>query len=305
MAITNKPTISVGDRFNTNCYGFVEVIEYVHANKIKVRFDIDGYERFTTSGNLRKGKVKNPTSPTTTHARRNGVGTFVIGDRFQNSKVLFDSGYSVTVVAQQIRTKQISDNFSPSLYKGFLGDVSFYEGRNIAKTDEYKHWNGMMTRCFDEKYKEQNPTYYGVTCCEEWLDFSKFANWCRSQKSFGSGEKLNLEKDVISKGNKFYHPDLCELVPYKINNLFVKADASRGKYPIGVYFCNTNNKISACVREDSKNVFLGYFTNEVDAFMAYKKKKEEIIVKYANRYKHLLSEKYYNSLLYYEVEITD
>ena len=241
---TNIPQIVVGDRFNTNCYGMVEVMEYNNANNIIVKFDIDGYIRKTTSGNLQKGKVKNPNIPTLTHKRRGDSGNFKLQDRFQNNKgywftviewidaknikVLFDSGFMVTATAQQIRNRGISDNFSPSNHEGYLGDISYYNGMNIAKTDEYKHWSGMIERCFDKNFKINNPTYENVTCCKEWLCFSTFAEWCRDRKAFGKGIKLNLEKDVIVKGNKTYSPELCEMVPHQINGLFTKADKRRG-----------------------------------------------------------------------------
>ena len=58
----NKPRIKVGDKFDTQCYGEIEVIYYNHANDIGVRFG-NGYERSATSGNIQKGKVSNPTIP--------------------------------------------------------------------------------------------------------------------------------------------------------------------------------------------------------------------------------------------------
>lgn len=317
---TNKPAIKVGDRFLTNCHGMIEVIEYHNANNIIVRFDEDGYIRKANSGNIQKGKVKNPNIPTITHKRRS-YENFKINDRKQNTKgywftivkwvnaqhieVVFDSGYKTKATSQAIRLGTISDNYSPSLYKGYLGDLEFYKGKNISKTKEYSHWHAMMSRCFSEDYRSKFPTYEGVSCCEEWLNFSVFAEWCRNQPAFNSEYKLNLDKDIVKKHNKLYSPDYCELVPHLINGMFVKAEARRGDYPIGVYYCNTKNKIMACIGYEDKSIGLGSFTNEVDAFNAYKKRKEQLIKERANQFKHVISQRCYDALMNYQVEITD
>lgn len=318
---TTKPQIKVGDVFKTNCYGDVEVIEYLGANKIKVKFKIDGYERYSTSGNLQKGKVKNPNIPTVTHLRRGEKGNVAIGDSFVNSKglrytvvsytnakevsILFDSGYTNVVSLQQVRTGSVLDNYSPSHYEGYLGDVCDYSGMNIAKTPEYKAWNSMIARCYSEDFKRNNPTYSDVTVCEEWLNFSIFAKWFKSQVAYSKLDKLHLDKDILDKHNTHYCPEKCEVVPPQINGIFPNALARRGSYPVGVYFCNKSQKLSACLRIEGKNKFLGYFYEQEAAFLAYKCAKENYIKFMADKYSAFLSDRCFLALKSYCIEITD
>lgn len=317
---TNKPRIKVGDIFKTNCYGDVEVIEYTNANKIKVRFKVGGYERYSTSGNLQKGKVKNPTIPTITHAGR-ATRTIDVNEIFKNTdgysfkiieyvdsanvKVQFESGYVTTCSLQRVRNGNISDNFSPSRFKGFLGSLEGMDVKNVATTKEYAHWSSMLTRCFCEDYKKKYPTYDGVTICDEWLNFTSFAKWCNAQPEFLMGHKVFLDKDILCKGNKHYSPDYCTFVPHDVNTLFVKADASRGKYPIGVSYCTTRGAITACVRIDKRTKYLGRFENATTAFFAYKAAKEAYIKELAEKFKSIISNNCYLAMHKYKVEITD
>ncbi len=317
---SNKPQISVGDVFKTNCYGDVEVIEYLNANKIKVKFIVDGYQRYTTSGNLQKGKVKNPTIPTIEHAGRasknvciGGIYKNTNGLQFKvveytdakNVKVEFESGYITNCSLQRVRDGGISDNFSPSRFQGYLGTLVGVEVKNVAKTKEHIHWSSMLARCFCEEYQDKYPTYKGTTICEEWLNFTVFAKWCREQPEFLLGHRVFLDKDILNKGNKHYSPNTCTFVPHAVNTLFTKADASRGKYPIGVSYCTTRNTITACVRIDKRTKYLGRFANATDAFYAYKKAKEVYIKELAEKFKTVISNECYLAMYRYEVEITD
>jgi hypothetical protein len=317
---TTKPQIKIGDVFKTNCYGDVEVIEYLGANKIKVRFEVDGYERYSTSGNLQKGKVKNPNIPTITHAKRL-TKTVSMGEIYKNTnglpfkiveytdasnvKVEFESGYVTTCTLQRVREGSISDNLSPSRFQGYLGTLQGIEVKNVAKTKEYAHWTSMLARCFCKEYRSKYPTYEGTIVCDEWLNFTVFAKWCREQPEFLLGHKVFLDKDILNKGNKLYSPETCTFVPHDVNTLFTKADASRGEYPIGVSYCTTRNVITACVRIDKRTKYLGRFENATDAFYVYKKAKESYIKEIADKFKSVISKECYLAMYKYEVDITD
>ncbi len=54
-----------------------------------------------------------------------------------------------------------------------------------------------------------------------------------------------------------------------------------------------------------KKLHLGTFETVEDAFNAYKKAKEKCIREYAELHKSEISDKVYNALLNYKVEITD
>ena len=55
------------------------------------------------------------------------------------------------------------------------------------------------------------------------------------------GKTLDLDKDILFKGNKVYSPETVALVPHAINTLFINRKDGRGDFPIGVY-CEKDKK---------------------------------------------------------------
>jgi hypothetical protein len=96
---------------------------------------------------------------------------------------------------------------------------------NVVKTKNHKHvwmcpfyirWKQMLRRCYASEWHKRYPTYIGCSVCPEWLYFSKFRLWMQNQK----WEELELDKDLLVKGNKVYGPDTCCFIPGAINSLF-------------------------------------------------------------------------------------
>jgi len=169
---------------------------------------------------------------------------------------------------------------------------------------EYKLWADMLRRCFDEKYKQNQPTYQGVTCSKEWLSMTKFIEDVSQMKGFGF-DGWSLDKDILQKGNKLYSKDTCCFVPAEVNQILVKRDKSRGEYPVGVSFDKARGKFMAYLRINGKAKFLGRFNTPEEAFFAYKLAKEAQIKAVADKWKYLLDERVFQALLDYEVNIDD
>ena len=174
-------------------------------------------------------------------------------------------------------------------------------GRNLQ---EYDLWHCMLRRCFDEKRKQEHPTYKDVTCSKEWLSMTSFIEDVSQMKGFGlSG--WELDKDILQKGNKLYSKDTCCFVPHEINMLLTKRDNARGEYPIGVCFHKASGKFMAYLTINGKMKFLGRFTTPEEAFQAYKLAKEAYIKAVAEKWKHLLDNRVFQALMVYEVAIDD
>lgn len=69
----------------------------------------------------------------------------------------------------------------------------------------YRKWSGILERCFSKAYKEKNETYKDVIICSEWLLFSNFKEWMKTQ----DWEGKEIDKDLLVSGNKTYSPELC------------------------------------------------------------------------------------------------
>ena len=175
------------------------------------------------------------------------------------------------------------------------------EGKPIK---EYDLWQSMLERCFDEKYKQKNPTYKDVTCSKDWLSMTKFIEDVSQMKGFGL-DGWALDKDILQKGNKLYSKATCCFVPAEVNSLLIKCDKSRGEYPVGVYFHKATGKFVAKLAINGKQKNLGYFNTPEEAFQVYKPAKEAQIKVVAQKWQHLLDEKVFQALLVYDANIND
>lgn len=194
---------------------------------------------------------------------------------------------------------------------GYMGEGKYKTKENGKKTKCYITWKGILERCYHEKRRHKNLTYINCEVCEEWLCYTDFSQWFKENYYEVEGERMCLDKDILYKGNKIYSPNTCIFVPERINTLFIKRDSKRGKYPIGVKYNKQNDKFeSSCSVYDfkenkSKNEYLGLYDTPEKAFEVYKQFKEKYIKEVADYYKDQISEKLYNAMYNYEVEITD
>ena len=163
-------------------------------------------------------------------------------------------------------------------------------GKNV-RCKVYARWVNMLRRAYCKKFQEKHPTYIGTTICTQWLRFSVFSAWDKDNMVEG----FDLDKDLKVKGNKHYSPDTCLYLPRCINTLLIDCGASRGRLPIGVDIHKTTGKFRAQIRVDSKRIHLGLFKTVNEAMAAYRKAKNEEIVRksiqYPNLSKYLLEYK--------------
>lgn len=143
------------------------------------------------------------------------------------------------------------------------------------------------------------------------MNYESFCDWLHSQSNFDkwkNGSRWALDKDILNKGNKIYSPENCCLIPQNVNCLFLKREAERGKYPIGVRYTN-NGFIAVCRNPflDKSEELGSYYTPENAFYFGYKPYKEKIIKQVAQvEYdKGNITEKCYEAMMKYEVEITD
>lgn len=195
----------------------------------------------------------------------------------------------------------VKENIRRKLYGvGILGEGKYSAGKDKAA---YKTWCGMLDRCYSEKRRELYKSYDGCIVCKEWLDFQNFAEffYCNINE-----RGWQIDKDILCKNNKIYSPQTCLAVPSEINKLFVRRKKYRGGLPIGVHYESDRSRYKASLHDGSgKTKFLGRFHTAEDAFRAYKEAKEKIIRQKASEYREIISEKLFNALMNYQVEITD
>ena len=118
---------------------------------------------------------------------------------------------------------------------------------------------------------------------------------------------MNLDKDILYKGNKVYSPDTCCIVPKNINTLFTNGRENRGELPLGVYKEEENGNIRyrACMSANGNRIKLGTFKTSKGAFRKYQKYKEQYIKDTAEKYKDKIPYSVYEAMMNWEIEITD
>ena len=215
------------------------------------------------------------------------------------------TGFETTVELGSIRNGKVKDRYLPSVYGvGVIGD-KYPSKVNGVQTKEYKLWNSMLVRCYSDNFKKRRPTYEGCEVSDKFKSYEYFYEWCNKQVGFGV-EGFELDKDLLIKGNKVYSENSCVFIPAEINSVLVKRENMRGKYLIGVYWCNTKKAFVAQVsRNKGMQEHLGVFNTELEAFRAYKVAKESFVKEQANKFKSQIDIRAYNALMNYKVEITD
>ncbi|TCJ01061.1 AP2 domain-containing protein, partial [Cytobacillus praedii] len=149
--------------------------------------------------------------------------------------VQFEQGEPVHTQWTPFIKGEVTNVYDISIYGvGSIGDGLYKTSVKGKISPQYKSWHSMMTRCYNDKYQEKQPTYKGCTVVEEWHNFQNFAKWYDENYYEVEGDKMQLDKDIIVKGNKVYSPNTCVFVPQSINKLFIKKEFKRGKLPIGV-----------------------------------------------------------------------
>lgn len=252
----------------------------------------------------------------TGEVRYNKFGSKMIIIRYKNNSeidILFTE-YNYIVKNNNysnFKTGGITCPYEPREYSiGYLGEGKYKKSENGKMTKCYSIWHNMLMRCYDKDYQEKNLTYKDCEVCEEWHNFQNFAKWYEENYYEIDGKIMNLDKDILCKGNKMYSPQTCIFVPNDINTLFTKRDKNRGKSPIGVRYHKRDKVYEAnCDNGNGKQIYLGRFKSELEAFKTYKSFKEMIIKETIDKYENIIPEPYYSKLkeaMYkYKVEISD
>jgi hypothetical protein len=217
-----------------------------------------------------------------------------------NCSIQFEDGHIIkNRQYNDVKKGEIKNPYHPSVCgMGFRGEGSCPIKVNGKMTKLYNMWRAMLVRCYDKTYHETKPTYKDTNVCEEWHNFQNFAKWYEKNFNTETMQDWHLDKDIIYPNCKIYSPETCCFVPCEINSLFTKNDCKRNNY-IGVY--KSGDKFMSQLRKK----YLGTFDTPEEAFQAYKTAKEVRIKEVADKWKGLISDKVYQAMYNYQVEITD
>lgn len=148
----------------------------------------------------------------------------------------------------------------------------------------YFCWTNMLTRAYSESFQKKQPKYIGTTVCDEWLVFSNFRKWLEPVMFEG----FNLDKDILFEGNMLYSPNTCATVSSQLNRFITARGDYRGEFPIGAHFDKGVGKFAGQCSNPftGKREFLGYYATPNEAHQAWKVRKHELALIYANNETH-------------------
>ena len=146
------------------------------------------------------------------------------------------------------------------------------DGKNVL-CPAYDAWSSMINRTYSAKFHAGNPTYMGVTVCDEWLSFMSFRRWWMERQVDG----WQLDKDILSDSRE-YSPEACIFAPSWLNSFTADHGAARGDCPIGVHLHKRLGRFQARCRNPmpKKTEHLGYFGTPEEAHLAWLARKLEI-----------------------------
>lgn len=178
-------------------------------------------------------------------------------------------------------------------------EKGLYQCRMNGKpTKEYQLWDSMIHRCSPD-YQTRMPSYLGVTVHPDFIRFQDFAAWCHKQIGFSAG--YELDKDILSSGNKVYGPDTCCFVPKKINMMLTHNQSTNKGLPVGVLYLPKPNKYRAAIRHSGKTHHLGLFDTPELASYEYRRAKRAEIYRQAALYRPTIDPKVFKALISYPV----
>jgi len=141
----------------------------------------------------------------------------------------------------------------------------------LCGTPQYKSWSGAKDRVTSPGNQAwKNYGGRGITMCQEWLD-SFEAFWRDMGGSYKKG--LTIERKDTN-GN--YCPENCVWeTESRQNHNRRKWKGCSSQYK-GVSFSRASSKYRAEIRANGKRNYIGVFTNEIDAAIAYDNASEEL-----------------------------
>ena len=221
----------------------------------------------------------------------------------------FDDGRIVKTRYSEFKEGKIKHPYDRRVYGiGYHGEGEYKVSINQKHTFQYNLWYDMLKRCYSKDYIEKHPTYKDCEACDEWHNFQNFAKWVDDNYyEVEDCYRMELEKDILVKGNKLYSPNTCVFIPRILNTLFIYQKRGERKYPLGVmksgdkfYARVSKNKNGQCIREESPKC-----DTAEEASIFYKTMKERYIKEMADEYKDKIPKKLYEAMYNWEVEIID
>lgn len=170
----------------------------------------------------------------------------------------------------------------------------------------------MWNRCYNDHIHEIKPWYRECTICDEWYSIPRkgedhsgmhaFNDWINDGNFYMiEGEPtVQLDHDILVKGNKIYSPETCVFAPKSINSMFGGfAKTSDNGLPQGVIH-GPHGKFKTslqCIHD--------VFDTPEEAHAVWAEHQKAKIINVADRYYGKIPMKLYDAMLNWQFNIAD
>lgn len=104
--------------------------------------------------------------------------TIIEYNNSQNIIVEFDNHYKTKTNFYDFMRGKVRNVYEKTFYNtGYIGEGKYSLTHNRKLTPNGECWHSMISRCYNNKFIEKNPTYKGCIVCDEWHNFQNFAKW--------------------------------------------------------------------------------------------------------------------------------
>lgn len=157
----------------------------------------------------------------------NTYGTKFIITKYVNSKEVYimfldDFNYEVKTDMSTINKGQIKNPYDKTVCG--VGCIGVDANGKLIKgtTREYQLWRNMITRCYNEKALNDEPTYKYCRVCERWLCFANFLEdlpLIEGYELWTNNGGYELDKDIKQQGLQYktYCLDTCCFIKQEEN----------------------------------------------------------------------------------------
>lgn len=200
----------------------------------------------------------------------------------------------------------ILDIMNEDIYVPTVFGVGYWGCTDVDTTsDPYLRWVRMLERVFYPRYHLIRPAYRMAEVCEEWRCFKNFRDWYEKNFYQIPGERMHLDKDIMGRYSNIYSPETARFVPQSINTMFSRRVDQTNPLPTGVWVDKKSGRYRITFNRGKGEKEVNTFATVEEAFARYKELKEKAIKELAEKYKEYLPLDVYETMMAWEVRITD
>lgn len=161
----------------------------------------------------------------------------------------------------------------------------------------FSRWKYMLSRCYSKHWLKAHPTYENCYVVPEWYSFMEFKSWMQKQ----DWKNKQLDKDLLSLGEKRYSPDTCIFVSGAVNSLFNERGNISGDMPLGIYLRNGRYEVGIS-KGNATRSWVGSYPTVSEAIDAYICAKQKVAFTLADQERDIVVK---NAILNYSQYFTD